>query len=287
MDKKKIIWLASYPKSGNTWFRVILSNILSETDNPTDINELVETPIASSRFIFDNLTGTSASDLTVQEINNLRPKVYTLLSDHSDKDLFLKVHDVWQINKLGSPIFPKDITKGVLYFIRNPLDIAASLAFHNSSSILESIKTLNSQSYALCKNPKKLHNQLYQRISNWSKHVRSWTIESGLPIFTIRYEDLHINPLQTIFEALKFINMEVSKKRIIEAIENSSFKKLKEQEISNGFKEKPINATSFFREGKYNTWKYHLNQSDITEIVKAHTTIMRRYGYISKDSDKV
>ena len=77
MDEfKKIIWLASYPKSGNTWFRVFLSNLLSHSDKPADINNLYATPIASNRELFDEATGISSSELTLDEIDNLRPLVY-------------------------------------------------------------------------------------------------------------------------------------------------------------------------------------------------------------------
>ena len=71
-----IIWLASYPKSGNTWFRVFLTNLLRDADTPASINELESTPIASARGIFDNNIGFEASDLTADEIDRLRPELY-------------------------------------------------------------------------------------------------------------------------------------------------------------------------------------------------------------------
>jgi hypothetical protein len=69
MDEKgKIVWLASYPKSGNTWFRVFLANIMTNGEIPADINELFDSTIASNRQVFDEITGFSASDLTLKEI---------------------------------------------------------------------------------------------------------------------------------------------------------------------------------------------------------------------------
>ena len=70
-DLKKIVWLASYPKSGNTWFRVFLSNLLSKANQPVDINNLFAAPIASNRQLFDEATGLSSSDLTADEMNGL------------------------------------------------------------------------------------------------------------------------------------------------------------------------------------------------------------------------
>ncbi|MDX9697324.1 MAG: hypothetical protein RBT49_16150, partial [Bacteroidales bacterium] len=91
MSKKNIVWLASYPKSGNTWFRVFLTNLLNEKTEPAHINDLTETSISSSRKIFDDYTGLSSSDLSFDEIDKLRPDVYRMQSDESAELLFKKV----------------------------------------------------------------------------------------------------------------------------------------------------------------------------------------------------
>ncbi|HJX72016.1 MAG TPA: hypothetical protein VJ346_08695, partial [Bacteroidales bacterium] len=72
-EQKKIVWLASYPKSGNTWFRIFLTNLLNHTNEPVDINNLYPSTIASSRSLFDEATGLESSDLTLDEIELLRP----------------------------------------------------------------------------------------------------------------------------------------------------------------------------------------------------------------------
>lgn len=70
-NNKKIIWLASYPKSGNTWFRIFLANLFSGAKQPANINELQDTSIASNRQMFDEAAGIASSDLTPQEIEIL------------------------------------------------------------------------------------------------------------------------------------------------------------------------------------------------------------------------
>ena len=117
-DLKKIVWLASYPKSGNTWFRVFLSNLLNKNDQPADINNLYATPIASNRELFDEATGLASSDLTPEEIDNLRPGVYEYAARNSKEFLYQKVHDAWIETELGEPMFSKNVTHGVVYFIR-------------------------------------------------------------------------------------------------------------------------------------------------------------------------
>jgi hypothetical protein len=75
-----ITWLASYPKSGSTWFRVFHANLVRDGDEPVSINELDDTLHAGSRALFDETTGVEASDLTADEIDRLRPRVYEEVS---------------------------------------------------------------------------------------------------------------------------------------------------------------------------------------------------------------
>ncbi|NOZ51459.1 MAG: sulfotransferase domain-containing protein, partial [Chloroflexi bacterium] len=80
-----IIWLASYPKSGNTWMRVFLTNYLRDSDEPAEINNLDGGPIASARDIFDRVIGVESSDLTAEEIDRFRPAVYEQVAAESDE----------------------------------------------------------------------------------------------------------------------------------------------------------------------------------------------------------
>ena len=141
--KKNIVWLASYPKSGNTWFRIFLSNLFSDSHPPVNINDLTETTISSNRSIIDSYLGIHSSELTAEEIDKLRPQVFKRFSDEKEGTAYVKTHEAWTLNSRGNPIFPEEITEGVIYLIRNPLDIAISYSYHNSESIDETISLLN------------------------------------------------------------------------------------------------------------------------------------------------
>lgn len=279
MPNKSIVWLASYPKSGNTWFRVFLSNLFSEKEEPVNINELHSTPIASSRATFDNAAGVSSSDLTFEEIENLRPSVYRELSEHVISPHFQKVHDAWKRTPSGEPLFPSDATKSVLYFIRNPLDIAVSYSFHSSSAFDKAVADINNANNAFCRKPQKLHNQLKQDLSNWSGHVKSWVDDSGLPVLVLRYEDMLNEPYREFKKAIDFLNIDVDEKQIRKAIENADFQKLKNMEEKEGFGEKPIKMKSFFREGKSGSYSAYLNKGLIEEIIRKNEAMMKRFGY--------
>ena len=108
----KIIWLASYPKSGNTWVRVLLTNYLRNGEAPADINRLDGGPIASARLWFDEWAGIEASALDDKIIERLRPDVYRCMAIESTETLYMKAHDAWYRTDRGEPLFPPDITGG-------------------------------------------------------------------------------------------------------------------------------------------------------------------------------
>jgi len=193
--------------------------------------------------------------------------------------IYVKVHDAWELNSSNVPIFPDDVTKGVIYLIRNPLEISVSFAHHNNISINESIAQINDESFGFCINPTKLYYQLQQRLLSWSEHVLSWTERSKLPVHIIRYEDMLQSPQRAFSSALDFINISFSKERIQRAINHSKFELLKSQEMANGFREKTMKAKSFFREGKKETWKQLLSKQDRENIISKNQYVMQKFGY--------
>ena len=116
---KNIIWLASYPKPGNTWFRIFLSNLFTEKNEEENINSLYSTPIASCRSMFDELLSIESSDLTNDEIDLIRPEFYRNISLEApdSEQSYHKIHDTFTKNKNNEWIFPPEITFGAVYSI--------------------------------------------------------------------------------------------------------------------------------------------------------------------------
>jgi hypothetical protein len=278
-DNKKIIWLASYPKSGNTWFRVFLTNLLEKRDTPADINNLNSTPIASSRSIFDDECGIATSELTNEEVDNLRPAVYQFIAEKAKETCYLKIHDAYLDTPNGTRLIPAGSTKGVLYFIRNPLDVAVSFAHHTSVPIKKMIELMNNAQHAFCSRQDRIHNQLKQRLLTWSRHVLSWVENKEVPVHVVRFEDMLENPVPVFSAAVKFMELDYGLKAIKKAIELSSFNYLREQEEKQGFKEKPPTIDYFFRSGKSGDWKDRLSEQEAKKIRHDHGEVMQRFGY--------
>lgn len=278
-----IIWLASYPKSGNTWFRVFLTNLLRDGDEPANINELERTPIASARGLFDNAVGFEASDLTADEIDSLRPELYVHLAETSDEPLFMKIHDAYTLTPDNRPLIPWEATGGAFYFIRNPLDVAVSFAHHSGWDYATSIARMADDAFSFCDKPRKLHNQLRQKLLSWSRHVTSWIDTPPFSVWVMRYEDMKAKPLETFEQAVRFAGLPHTRDQIRKALVHSSFDVVQQQEETEGFQEKSRASARFFRKGEIGSWRDELDEEQAQQLVKDHGDIMRRFGYLDQN----
>jgi len=280
MDNKKIVWLASYPKSGNTWFRAFLTALLNPANQELDINYMHPTTIASSRQLFDEVTGVSSADLLHDEIARLRPLVYRQNAVESGEMIYHKIHDAWIHVPGGEPLIPADVTRAVVYIIRNPLDVAVSFSYHLHTSIDKIIGIMNNPAYGFCDRGDRLSNQLVQQLLTWSGHVKSWVDESDLPVLVIRYEDMIGNTKETFSKAVSFIGLNSGSAEIDKALEYCSFSQLKKQEEEKGFLEKSARADSFFRKGIAGDWKNVLTPDQVRRLTLGHGEVMERFGYL-------
>ena len=160
-----IVWLASYPKSGNTWTRALIVNALRGRDEPVPINALATGGIASGRQVFDELTLLASSLLTHDEADRLRPAVHRAhalshaaaeMRDDRAEDLetarlaarFVKVHDAWTLNDRGEPVLGGARAAQIaILIVRDPRAVAPSLANHLGCSIDEAIERMGDPSY--------------------------------------------------------------------------------------------------------------------------------------------
>jgi len=284
----KIYWIASYPKSGNTWIRVFLTNYLDEADQPADINHLKGGPIASDREVFDRWAGVEASDLSAEDIASMRPDVYRQMAQHIDHPLYLKVHDACTRNSEGDLLFPPDITGGVVYIIRNPLDVAVSYAHHGGRAVNQVVDDLCEPDGHVYENRERIGRQLPQRLLSWSGHVLSWLDESGMPVTVVRYEDMLAQPAVEFVRVVRALDLDLDAPRLSRAVAFSRFASIQEQEQKAGFKEKHMRADAlFFREGRAGSWRSGLAPELAHRVISTHGDVMRRFGYLDEKNQPV
>jgi len=282
-----IYWLASYPRSGNTWFRTFLSNLIEDADQPADINDLSIGNIASSRGWLDEVLGFDTAELAPDEVDRLRPAVYRWSLRRHDAISYLKIHDAYTTTLNGEPLVSREATLGALYILRNPLDVAPSYAHHNHSSIDDAITRMSEHDHALCKSRRGLPNQVRQQLLTWSEHVLSWVDAPDLNCRIIRYEDMLTDPHAAFTRSARFLQLPHDPARIAKAIRFSDFKILSRQEEENGFQEKPPATERFFRQGKSGAWRDKLTPEQVARILAGHAEVMRRFGYLNADGEPV
>ena len=133
-----IWWLASYPKSGNTWLRVALATLLS--GRPADINAMpLVSLIANNRALFDDTLGIESTDLSIEQETDLRPRVYETWAAELARPLYCKAHDAYRMTPAGELLFPTAATLGAVYIVRDPRAVAVSFATHLGEPIDETI----------------------------------------------------------------------------------------------------------------------------------------------------
>ena len=285
---KGIVWLASYPKSGNTWFRTFLTNYLRDADQPARINALDGGPIASARRPFDEAVGYDSGELSHDEIDQLRPEVYLRQAREAEETIYCKIHDAYTVLPDGRPLIPPEATASVLYFVRNPLDVAVSFAHHSGHDRYDRmINHMAQDENSFCETNATEVNQLRQKLLSWSSHVKSWVDAPGIRVHVLRYEDMKLRPEETFAEAVRFAGFADDPARVKKAIEFSRFEEMKKQEEKDGFGEKMPLAKSFFRKGEIGSWREKLTPEQASKIAADHAEVMRRFGYLDEKNAPV
>lgn len=285
--KKNLVWIASYPKSGNTWFRAFLANYLSDSDGPVNINNLKESPIFSCGNLFEQITGVDPAYLKPSEYDRLRPEIFAWESAQREDLVFHKVHDAFVQIQEGKSLIPAEETLAAIYFIRNPMDVAVSFASHLGAEPGKVIENMANEKYSLGAQGNRWRAQLRQRLLTWSLHVESWTGHGLFPVKVMRYEDIIRDPYWAFYSVLTFLGIDPDPDRMEKGVKFSAFGQLKQQEEATGFNEKPASSQTFFRKGVAGSYKEILNDAQIQKIIDEHCIVMTKFGYLTKDKKPV
>lgn len=273
-----IIWLASFPKSGNTWMRAFLHNLLRNPDRPTPINEIDKFSLgeATANWYYQ-FTDKPPKELTAEDLANLRPKVHKAMMGAHPDSVFVKTHS-YLGESCGRQIHTMECTAGAIYVVRNPLDVCPSFSNHFGISIDKAIDAMADDGGIGAPT----ETTVAENITSWSLNVKSWTQVPHPRIKVVRYEDLLERPRAAFGEVAGFLGLKPPKDRLEKAIKFSSFKELSRQESAAGFKERSTHAQRFFNVGKRDQWREKLTEDQIRRIVERHREQMERFKYVPR-----
>ncbi|MBS1780548.1 MAG: sulfotransferase domain-containing protein [Bacteroidetes bacterium] len=272
----KFIWLASYPKSGNTWVRIFLSALL--TGKEPDINNLETNLIISNRQLIDSTLGFSSSDIPDDDYLPYRTQMYEAYARaHKQEYILCKVHDACTLK--GKVLFTPAITRGTVYILRNPFDMVASTANHHNVSIEQALDYICSSDHALANRRTKLNSQVSQHMGTWSQHLQSWENVHHQNMLLVKYEDLVNNSQQAFSRIAAYINIPHTDAEVAQAIANAAFQKLQNQEQKSALRMAP-HVKQFFRSGKVGGWRNEITTDQATRIIDCNYDALLKYGYI-------
>jgi hypothetical protein len=281
--QQRAVWLASYPKSGNTWVRVFLHNLMRElkgaSEKPQDINALHEmTARESLKGWFTRRLGKPASEASPKEIAEARIAVQADMVAGADGPVFIKTHNA-VANIEGFPTINFDVSLAAVYIVRNPLDVAVSYAHYSGLPADAIIRYMADPAGNIFPSERRV----YEFLGSWSFHVASWMSVPHRPILLLRYEDMLASPERSFGRLASFLRLKPTAEQMERAIKNSSFEEMANQEERHGFNERPGTAEKFFRSGTAGQWQTALSQSQVKAIIEAHAPMMMRFGYAAED----
>ena len=274
-----IIWLASYPKSGNTWLRSFLVNYLNKRTSNFDLN-LVEQIQKFPNLEFFNEFNVNFNKfpeivknwINMQELINLK-KEFTYLKTHN---AMCTINNYPFTNKLN--------TIGFIYLVRDPRDVVISYSHHINESIEYTFNIMKQNSFAEATHQGNSIKGTYEvMMGSWAEHYNSWKNYSSVKKIIIKYEDLILNTYETFFKIINYLNkingLSIDGEMIKKSIDNTSFKNLQNLEKKFGFKEKKKEGV-FFRKGKSGNWKNELDKKIAFQIEQAFEEEMKELNYL-------
>ena len=292
-----IIWLASYPKSGNTWVRTIINQIIfNDVKSKTEVfdnlsrirrypskTDIVGLPQLPNHNVFTKEQKKEVIDFTIKNWSVSQDKI-----NKNNKTNILKTHNILcKLNLDGKNYSFADLnnTIGVIHIVRDPRNIVTSVKNHFS------INTEEDSVEMLCDNYNWTgfaNNEIPQLLSSWSNHYNSWK-KFPNNYLLVKYEDLVLDIGKEIIRIAKYLSnhfeYEFSDKIVDEIKKNTSFENFKELETKGKFNENSINEitgekNTFFNLGPENNWKKILKKESIDKIENEFNKEMKELGYL-------
>lgn len=276
-----IIWIASYPKSGNTWVRTFISTYYFSTENKFNFKFLKYI----RQFPHEKFFGNKIHNIN-SAIENWDNAQKEINKDGNTK--FLKTHSALaKINNF--PFTSKQNTIASIYIVRDPRNIITSISNHYSLDFDEAIKFMTNKKKFLINNQDINNFGNFTFLNSWAEHYKSWLNNKEFETLCIKYEDLQANSIVYFKQIIQFINRvlkrneEIDEERVKEIVKSISFDVLSKKEQNEGFPEAvKIDGNKrkkFFYLGKKNNWRKIFNSRQIEILDETFREDLNKLNY--------
>ena len=285
-----IIWLASYPKSGNTFLRSLLTSYLLTEDGKFDEKKLKEINQFPNLSLFKNIGIDTSDDLEI--VKNYIKAQEKINSLDANKIRFIKTHS--SLNDINGYKFT-DLknTLGVIYIVRDPRSVVRSYANHNQLSLEDATNRLLEFGATIggIKGSDFGSNQIVTHMGSWSSNYNTWKEFKKINSYLlVKYEDLVIDTKNTFLQVLNFIyklgnsKLEINNSKLKNTIETTTFESMQKLEKQKGFTESVIDDNGknikFFKYGYKKNEKNILPQELKKKIETELKVEMNELGYL-------
>ena len=279
-----IIWLSSYPKSGNTWLRSLLASYYFSKEGDFNFNLLKYIDQFPSYDYFKNydktfINPTDTAEFWIEEQKKI---------NSNNKVKFFKTHNA--LCKINNYSFTdNNNTLAAIYIIRDPRNVITSLANHYEIDADQAFEFMTTEQKAITQ--KKENSYVgFVALFSWIFHQESWTNNKLFPTLVIRYEDLQNETFLTLKKVIEFIEKQINSKNSFnrdkakKSVQSCDFERLKKLEINEGFNESPISKKdnsriNFFKLGKDNDYKKLLTEELISKMNLKFKNEIKKFNY--------
>ena len=276
-----IIWLASYPKSGNTYIRSFLCAYYFTKDGKFEFNHLKNIDQYPDKKFFDSEIK-SANDASKNWIKS-QNKI-----NKNNKNFIFKTHSAL-VNLNNNPFTNPNNTLGIIYIVRDPRNIITSIKNHYSMNYDEALNMMLNKNEYLYDKLKGNDLSRFTFLGSWSDHYKSWISPKKYNRIVIKFEDLENNKLETLKNLISFVNKisgieKIDENKFNNAIKSTNFKNLKKKEQKEGFPEGALSKKTnekldFFNLGFKNRWEEILPKNVNNKLSKEFQKDLKFWNY--------
>ena len=239
-----ILWLASFPKSGNTWLRVFIENLFRNSVEPVSINALGVVRYGDMMGpLYEKISGKPLQEMSDAELHALREPLQKSWAQEAQTTI-VKTHN--------------------------------ALAMHEGLD--DAVEAMTSGLQTTRTTPA----AVFQVLGTWTDHYRSWHAVENFNPLTLKYEDMVKSPMKAFGSFMRYLGVPKNPDRLKRAIKNSSFSVVSRQESQAGFRERVHQSQKFFRFGGVGGYRRVLSEDHVKRLTEHHYDLLLELGYISK-----
>ena len=272
-----ITWLASYPKSGNTWLRCLLGAYWR--NGLLDINNNHVASSDGAAAVIQAVAPMPRDPLNIEGELLLRPAGLMNLRASHKSPFLLKTHFANLTHTNCPPNIPPQLTARAVYMVRDPRCVLPSFSKHFNFGLARSANAMADKHFVIGNTD----THCRQWVSSWSQHVASWSSETNFPVAVVKYEDLVADTAGEFRQILEFLGHEIDEDLLQRAVDATDITRLQQAEEEHGFAENDASRSDQFFNGSGTDWRTEITEKWDKRIEDDHGEVMRNLGYLDRE----